>query len=243
MSDLPELTIGVCTYKRPWYAIHSLLGFRDRLLYAGIKKFHIADGGSPAEDLDYYKIILKGCQYTIEVANNLSDMVNSCARHGGELWIVAMDDYVLTKPFDISHDARVLLRDSDIGVIRFSRLAYWGAGNNDPASYAQLIEQDVLHWWKLDRSRTKDPYMSSLGVHLYHRRFWDAYGDIPSCAANSPGDAELLGMKRFWEKPTGPTVAVPMRFGEDSADIGLEPFWHIGVWRTDDYAAKCGNRL
>jgi len=80
-----------------------------------------------------------------------------------------------------------------------------------------------------------------MGTHLYHRRFWDAYGDIPACDPKVPGQAELNGMARFNGHP-GPTVAIPMRFGQDSFEH-FEPIWHLGIWRTDEYAESTGNRL
>jgi hypothetical protein len=33
-----------------------------------------------------------------------------------------------------------------------------------------------------------------------------------------------------------------MRIGEDYAEH-YEPFWHLGIWRTDEYAQTAGSRL
>jgi hypothetical protein len=209
--------------------------------YNGPRRFHIADGGSPQEHIDYYLKILTGEKVSVEVTDNLSDMVNSCARHGGDLWLCTLDDFCPRYRFNISPDARLLMENEDIGVVRMARLAFFGSGSGDPETSADLVQNNGLHWWKLSKERSKDNYMATIGTHLYHRRFWDAYGDIEACPPNTPGQAELLGNKRFREKQ-GPTVAIPMRFGQDSQEH-MEPIWHLGIWRTDEYASTAGSRL
>jgi hypothetical protein len=240
--EFPDLTIGICTFKRPWYAVHCIHGFRDRLLYSGKKKFIISDGGSPDEDIGYYLQILKGCDVQVCKSDNLSTMINNIALNSGELFIVSVDDYFLMEPLDITADVMLMLHDPEIGQVRYSRMAYWGSGGRGPETYAKLVDcpKTGFHWLKLDKQRTTDSYMCSVGVHLYHRRFWDAYGDIPACQPDVPGEAELLGSERF-RKIDGPTVAVPLRLGQDCSER-KEFFWHAGVWRTDNYARTAGNR-
>ncbi len=167
-------------------------------------------------------------------------MVNSCARHGGDLWLVALDDYCPRYPINITPDVKLLMNNDDIGMVRFGRLNFWGSGGGDPETSADLVALDGLHWWKLSKERSRDNYMCNIGMHLYHRRFWDAYGDIPSCPPNSPGIGELNGAARFNNRP-GPTIAVPMRFGQ-TCDFHLEPIWHYGYWRSDEYTEIAGNR-
>lgn len=234
--DWPELTVGVCTYKRPEYAALTISTLNGWLHYDGPVKFHIADGGSPQEAIDTYKIILRDRPVTVEVTNNLADMVNSCARNAGDVWMVILDDFLLRYPVNFNPDVRLLLEHPEVGAIRMSRLAFFNDGN-----FAELVRIDGLHWWVLDKARNKDNYMCTIGAHIYHRRFWDAYGDIPACPPNVPGEAEINGIRRFHAKD-GPTVAVPMRFGEDWENH-YEPFWHIGTYRTDDYAQVRGSRL
>lgn len=241
VMELPALTFGICTYKRPWYALMVIQSIIHQVGYAGQKRFHIADGGSSQEDLDYYTQMTKEYPTTVEVTNNLSDMVNSCARHGGDLWMVILDDFMPNRNFDLTPDARFLLTRPDIGSIRFGRLAFFGNGDKDTRIYAELLGYEGLHWWKLDKEKSDRHYMCTIGFHMYHRRFWDAYGDIPPCDPKVPGQAELFGNNRFQEKE-GPEIAVPMRFGQDCGDW-KEPIWHMGVWRTDEYASTAGSRL
>lgn len=237
--NYPDLTIGICTYKRPWYTALTLNQCKQ-IRYAGKIKFHIADGGSNREDFNYYKQIVAGYEITLGVTNNLSDMVNSCAHNSGEVWIVTVDDMMPRHSFDITPDVRLLLEHPEIGCVRFSRLAFWGNGGGaPPETSADLVtvKDSGLHWWRIDKARTKDAYSCNIGFHLYHRRFWDCYGDIPSVAPNKPGDAELAGRNRYNAKPDGVTIAVPMRFPQDSLDTP-EIIWHYGTWRTDEYAKQ-----
>lgn len=240
-ETLPVLTICICTYKRPHYGMLTINSLKQWLGYDGPRKFHISDGGSPQEHIDYYKKILDGENVTVEVTDNLADMVNSCARHGGEVWFVTLDDFCPRYRINITPDVRFLVANEDVGVVRMARLAFWGSGSGDPETSADLMAHNGLHWWKLNKERSRDGYMCNIGTHLYHRRFWDAYGDIPSCDPKVPGQAELNGAARF-NGHLGPTVAIPMRFGQDSPEYH-EPIWHLGTWRSDEYTESTGSRL
>lgn len=243
VMDLPTLTICFCTCRRPQYGSTTINAFKQWAGYEGRRKFHIADGGSPQEEIDTYLQILHGEEVTVEVTDNLADMVNSCARHGGDLWLVTLDDFCLRYPVNFTPDAKLLLTHADIGQVRFGRLNNWGSGSGDPETSGDMVTvpDSGLHWWKLDKDRTRDGYMCNIGTHMYHRRFWEAYGDIPSCVSNVPGQGELNGCARFNGKP-GPTIAIPMRFGQD-CDFHLQPIWHFGHYRTDAYAETAGTRL
>lgn len=234
MDNWPTLTLCVCTYKRPWYGLLTLNQLK-KIRYAGQIKFHIADGGSDAEDLEYYRKVAAPFEISIGVTNNLSDMINDCARNSGDVWLTTLDDFCPRRGWDISPDVRLLMEHPEIGCVRFSRLAFWGdGGDGKPGTSADLVECGGLHWWRIDKARTRDSYSCNIGTHLYHRRFWDCYGDILPCKPDWPGMAELLGRNRYNDKPDGVTIAVPMRFPEDSPDTE-EFIWHLGMWRSDEY--------
>lgn len=234
--DWPDLTIGVCTYRRPTYAACAINVLNTWIHYDGRVKFHISDGGSPQEEIDVYKQILWARETSVEVTNNLADMVNSIAVHGGEIFMVILDDFFLRHPLNINPDIHLLLDHPDIGCVRMSRMSFFGQ------NYGELINQDGLHYWKLDKERSSDNFMATIGVNLYHRRFFEAYGLIPSCEPKVPGQAEH-NLTNIFNGHPGPTVAIPMRFGEDADDCHYEPFWHVGTWRTDDYFSTRGSRL
>lgn len=233
--EWPELTVGICTYRRPWYGALTIQTLNGWIHYDGRVKFHIADGGSENEDIDYYKILLRDRPMSVEVTSNLADMCNSVARNSGDFFMIILDDFVLRHPLNVNPDVHLLMDHPEIGAVRMSRMSFFGENSAD------LIRQDGLHYWRLDKERSKDNFMATIGVNLYHRRFWDAYGDIPSCDPKVPGAAEINLTNQFNGHP-GPTVAIPMRFGED-CDFNQEPWWHYGTWRTNEYASTRGSRL
>lgn len=237
---LPVLTCCLVTYKRPWYAILTLYALISKINYAGEKRFVISDGGSPPEQLAIYRQILNGHTHRIIVSENMSRMVNVCAASADDVWLVVLDDFFPIRAIDLTPDVNMLLEYPAVGAVRMGRLAFWGHPPGTGTVKAQMIELGGLHWWQIEKQETNDPYICSLNATLYHRRFWDAYGDIPDVPANLPGDAELRGADRF-NRRAGPTIAIPVRFGEDCGEW-QEPFWHMGMYRTDEYAAAGGGK-
>lgn len=238
--EYPELTVGLCIYKRPYYTTVALMSLVQKLGYAGKVRFHLA-GVESESDLAIHRKILSHYEVTIETANNLSAMCNSIAHHAGDVWLTILDDYVLREPVDLTPDVKLLLNHSEIGCVRLACLSLWGSGGGNPETNADLIELEGLHWWRIDKARTKDSYVSGIFCHLYHRRFWNDYGDIPLCSPENPGQAELNGAARFRAK-NGSTIAIPMRFGENTPQHP-EPFWHFGMWHADAYAKYGKERI
>lgn len=239
MSALPDLTVCMCTYKRPFYGVITLNTLVHKLNYAGHKKFHVADGGSTEEELDAYKHILTGQDFSISTTDNLSDQLNACASIGGDTWLVTLDDFRFGRRVDITPDVNFLLNNQDVGSVRMGRLAFWEHGEGEEI-HAHLRMLGGLHWWVIEKDRSNHPYICSINTTLYHRRFWDTYGDISPCPVHIPGDAELNGASRY-NNQGGPTIAIPMRFGEDCGDWN-EPVDHFGAWRSDEYTAAGGGR-
>lgn len=233
MTDLPELTVCLLTFKRPWYATLTLNLLLHRINYSGAIKYHIADGGSPIEELRAYEQILGKTRHTISVTDNLADMINSCARASGDVWFMTLDDFMPERPINLTPDVRFIQQNGDVGMIRMGRLAFWESDGENTIN-AQLRGLGGLHWWVLNKD-TQHKFVCAVNTTLYHRRFWDCYGDIPTCPPNMPGKAETDGASRFNDKLDGVKVALPMRFGEDSFEM-QEPMWHYGTWRTDEYA-------
>jgi hypothetical protein len=165
-------------------------------------------------------------------------MINACAKNAGEVWICAMDDFIINfnTVLDITPDVKFLLENPEVGKIRMGRLAFW-----EKEVYGKLVNCGNLHWWVLDRQRTTDSYFDTIGFSLYHRRFWDIVGDIKPCPPHMAGEAELLMQERYNEHPEAPTIAIPMRFGENGPYCH-EPILHIGAVRPDEYAKESGMR-
>lgn len=232
--SLPDLTIGICTYRRPWYAINTLNSYIHKVSYwGGNKKFIISDGGSPQDQLDAYDHILGDIPHEIIVSDNMSAQVNNIAAHGGDVWLVTVDDFMFNRKINLTPDVRFLVENDCVGAIRMGRLAFWEHGPNEHIQ-AHLAMLGGLHWWVFDKQATNHPYICSLNTTLYHRRFWDAYGNIGPVEPNQPGETEIKGASRYNDRAEGPTIAIPMRFGEDCGDWD-EPVAHVGCWTTDEY--------
>jgi len=241
MSNLPELTVCLTACGRPWYSVLTLGALLNKVHYGGAKKFHIANGvDDNAEEMAHLEEILAGQNYSISRTNNLSAMMNSCAEVGGETWLVVLDDFV-PRRFDITSDVSFLVNHEHVGAVRMGRLAFWEHGPDEEV-WARLWMQGGQHWWVFDKHRTNHPYISALNACLYHRRYWEAYGNLPDVAPDNPGEAEVELAKQFNANPDGPAVAVPMRFGQNGGADFFEPFWQLPSWRTNRYAATGGGR-
>lgn len=234
--NLPVLTIVVPTFRRPHYALPVLYGLRELLRYAGPRRFLVIDMGSPDDDLKMYRHALRNTDTRIvrDPALNLAAAHNFAAGVGGDVWLVVLDDYELRKPVDISVDIDLLLRDNSIGALRYAPLNQWSHSLPHARLYAEMIEHQRELYYRMDKERTTSPHVALMAAMLYHRRYWDAYGDIPTNPKMMPGECELAGANLFREH-AGPTIAWPMRFGDDS------PFKHIGYCRSDDYTQRCGD--
>jgi hypothetical protein len=238
---LPVLSLNLYTYRRPQYGLLTLMGLVHQVNYDGEKLFNIVDMGSPPEDLEMYESVVKGLDYNIIRGDkmDLATAYNRAAELSGEVWIDALDDFVPWCDWDITGDVKLLLEREDVGHIKMGRLAFW---DYTRGIYGQLWKcSGGQHYWILDKDKSDDPYLCSIGFSLRHRRFADAYYPYPAVPFDMPGEAELRGGNQFWENE-GPTVAVPVRFGEDDAKLGREPIWHLGHVRTDDYWKATGQR-
>lgn len=241
MTDLPGLTMCVVGCRRPWYYALSLTALITKVHYDGPKRYLVSDGGSLPHEIDKINEILEPHQGRIEITSNLSAMMNKCAELGGSVWMTTLDDFVPRRAFDITPDVKFLLANPDVGAIRMGRLAHWEHDGQDHL-VAELRMLGGLHWWVFDKQQTRHPYINCINTFLYHRRFWDAYGDIPEVPPDVPGEAEVRAAELFNAKPEGPRIAIPMRFGQDGGEHFQEPIWQLPSWRTDAYAASGGGR-
>lgn len=238
MSGLPELTCCVVGCRRPWYYVQSIQAVINRVGYAGARRFLISDGGSPEHELAEYRRMLAAHKHAIHVTGNLAAMMNACAQLGGEVWFTTLDDFIVRHPIDVTNDVRFLLENPDVGAIRMGRLAHWEHGPNETiVGELRTLNRSGQHYWVIRKGETTHPYIHCINTFLYHRRFWDAYGDIPDVAPDVPGEAEVEAARLFNEKD-GPTIAIPMRFGQNVGEWHREPVEQLPSWRTPEYAAS-----
>ena len=239
---LPDLTLCLTTCGRPWYSILTLGAMLHDVHYDGQKKFHIANGVTGnQEEIAHLEQILAGQNYSVTHTDNLGSMINSCAGISGEVWLVVLDDFV-PRQFDISCDVRFLMAYEGVGAVRMGRLAFF-EHNPEEEIWARLRMLGGMHWWEFDKQRTNHPYIASLNACLYHRRYWDAYGNIPDIVPpDTPGEAEVELATLFNNRQDGPSIAIPMRFGQNGGKEFREPFLQLPSWRTDAYAKSGGGR-
>lgn len=236
---LPALTCCVLSYKRPWYTIPTLQALLNHLRYDGELRYVVVDGGSPAWQLDLYRTVFEnaGRELTVVPSGAFLAMVNAAAQIGGEVWLTALDDFVLEWVLDVTGDVEFLMANPDVGHLRLARIAYWDTPGQ--RVYAELRGTSGRHYWVLDKERCTASYMWTLGFGITHRRMLDAYGPLE--VHERVGAAEGVMNAAFYGKP-GPTVAVPLRIGEDAGvtlHIG-EAVRHIGFVRSDEYTAELG---
>ena len=240
---LPTLTCSILTFKRPWYAVLNLMSFFNHIRYDGPKRYVVSDGGSPDWNLQLYRELLKDKEHEIVVSpsGRFSDMFNAIPGHSGEIWLTALDDFILERSMNFTNDVQFLLDNPDVGTIRYGNMNNWDVPNQ--TVYAELREKYRLHYWVLDKARCTANYMWTLGYSLTHRRMWDAYGPIAQIEPHQPGETELQMNRQFRER-SGPTIAVPMRVGQES-DMYIpmyETIRHIGYVRTDEYTKLWNQR-
>lgn len=233
MINLPVLTIGVMTYKRPHYALPTLYGLREKLSYRGERHFVLLDGGSSQDELAMYQHVLRDEWLDSYHAPNLAAAHNILAGQSQGVGLAVLDDYELREMLEISNDIDFLVTHEAIGALRYSALGQWDHSIGGTIR-AELLRHNAQLYWQLDKSESAAPHVNIMAAMLYHRRFWDAYGRIDESGSPMPGECELRGANLFHGN-AGPTIAWPMRFGDTA------PFVHIGYVRSEDYARRAGD--
>lgn len=230
---LPILNICILTYKRPWYAILTLMRLVSHLTYGGKRRFFVIDGGSPEWHLQMYR---QAAPYEdlqiIPATGDVGQMMNRTFEIPGELFLVCLDDFMLERVLDITEDVAFLLKHSDVGHLRYGKMNSWD--NTERKVYAELRQHNWFSYWVIDKSLSTADYLWTMGVSLMHRRMWESYGPLPKLSPHEPGETELELNRRFKQKD-GPTVAVPMRIGQHASPSEPDYFHHIGHVRTDEY--------
>lgn len=233
---LPDLTLGILTYKRPWYALLTLTNLINHIQYDGNRKFVVSDGGSPDWQLEMYQHVLKDHEHKILVTENgdVAQMMNLVAEYSDEAWILALDDFVPMWIMNVSHDVEFLQQNEDVGHIRYANMNGWDTPEHKV--YAELRNIYREHYWVIDKGRSTSGTLWTMGFSMIHRRMWDTYGPIAKQQPHQPGNTENQ-MNRQFRAKAGPTIAVPMRIGQESGMTipVYQPIAHIGHVRTDEY--------
>lgn len=238
MVNLPPVTIGLITYKRPYELIRTLDGLRAHLTYRGELRWLVSDDNTPSSpDRAKRNKILKSYGVDLIITERNSGWganANFLMQHiDTDYTFFIEDDYVLTRPLDLSLGVALLEEKKHLGMLR-----YRGTAGDVPVFHQ--FEADISAYvpdWREGVSPVSGKltylqfdggsptlYIYSHGAHLKHRRFHDYYGLYP--------EGLKLGVT---EETYAHTVKGKMQADPDHAPgIAILPEWipmyfdHIG---------------
>ena len=224
MLDRPPVTIVMTTWmpegpvgeSRRRSARAALDSWRLHLDYAGQLRLHIADDGSPVEDLVYavgarldgFWPVSGSRQQRRGVGASLNAGL-ATAWYASPLAAYFVDDWGLTAPFDLTPWAELLVDDETVGMVRLGPPHPWLTGT---------VELFAQGWaMRLERHH----YAFGHRPALYHKRFFDAYGEFREGV--SAFECERLYAEGFCSRP-GPDIVYALPY----------PWLHVGEAEVGD---------
>ncbi len=220
MTDWPQVSVLLITYKRLPLALRTLTGLRVNLEYPGPLHVHIADDGSGGDHIERLVAEARLDPRVVSVTSTNAGRAGVGAsmnmgqrvcwqRSDFVLWLE--DDWELYRRLNLCTAVRCLQECLDVGMIRYGYLQK-GMTGTIKAGGGDL-------WWRLSWE-SEDPYVFAGHAALRHKRFYEAYGDYPEGLA--PGETEAAMAVRVNER-RGPVILWP-------AEIGCwGVFGHIGA--------------
>lgn len=192
MTQLPSINIVVITFMRRDVLAHTLAALFDNLGYDGDISWIIADDCTPEPDYHYFIRSLPWRDRTMRIETppenggwgvNANNALRKCEH---DITFFIEDDYILTRPVDLSPYVALLLENTVVGLVRMDGIAgHLGlscqTAETNVSAYCPQWRQGIaypgkLHYWLLDRKSTQFN-MYSNRPHLKHRRFHEAYGE------------------------------------------------------------------
>lgn len=182
-NDYPDITVVITTFDRVEILRRVLLSLNENLLYQGRMKIVIGNDG-PVEPLTE---MLNALPFTADIAvvgdgtrRGLGANTNAALRAcQTEIVLQTQDDYLLTKPLDLTPHVLKLLSDPTAGWIRLRLLNGQDFTATIDGNYGRV-------WW-----HSQSQYIASDQPHLKRWREWhDHYGYYPesvSCVLTENG--------------------------------------------------------
>ncbi len=217
---MEAITVILQTYKRTEYAVQTIGAAREFLHYGGELRWYVADDGSPIEHV--WKVW--GELSDIGVAGHT--MRRGYGGNANAAWDAAQsaltfwleDDFMLTKPLDLTPHAYVLMDNPVVGMVR---LGYIEEKLREPVrDFTGRLYHTLPRYWP-DTSF----YAFTGHPSLRHKRYREVYGDYPE--GLPPGETELAYAYQY-RKGDGPLIVWP----EGYPAHGF--FRHIGTIKTED---------
>lgn len=233
---MPDVTIVMTTWlppdeeqrrKRAHAETIALLSWKANLRYSGGRiRLHIADDGSqptpdgydPASLIAYHwgEPTAMGTTRSRQERHGVGASLNagcSLAFERGDIVLHAVDDWMLTEPFDITPWVDLLAHDESICAVRMF-------------PHPDLTGR-VLHLGDLGHALLLDRHHFAFATRpaLYHQRMFDAYGRFDEDV--SAYTCEQLYNERFCARTDGPDIVLalpsPWRPLESIELAGIEP--------------------
>lgn len=200
--EFPPVTIGIITYRRVQEIQRTVDALVQNVTYRGELRWLIADDSSP----DGYVSKLKrnrlfkdiGAAFVSTVKNSGWGVnANNLLKHVDTDYVLFLeDDYVLTKPLDLSLGVALLEEKPHLGLVRYRGTAgdhvIFHQFQADMTRYIPDFREAMGHpggltYLQLD-GHSPTAYLYSNGPHLKHRRFHAFYGEYPE--GKKLGDTE-----------------------------------------------------
>jgi hypothetical protein len=130
--------------------------------------------------------------------------------------LILEDDWLLSRPLNLSPFVDVLRDNKETGIVRFGYL-----GGEMDARYKSYND---ISFWELGRG--SGVYIYSGQVSLRHKRFYDICGYHPEGV--TPGEEELEFCKRYNGTNNAPSILWPGLYGT-TLNAPFTPFINVGM--------------
>lgn len=203
--EWPEVVILLVTFKRTKYALQVVEGLKAHLHYPNLW-WHIADDGSGE---DHQKAILEAIDrpgyVSLTDANQRGGTgynrnIGLRAAFKRTPYVLHIeDDWELEQHLDLREAVGVLMKNDDIGMVRFGYLEAGHVGKSVSLAGSGRV------WWDLQKD-SGHTHIFAGHPHLLHQRLHDAYGMYPEKLLPGPTEG---GFAAEVIKRKGPRILYP----------------------------------
>lgn len=215
--DYPPIWILMTTYRRTEIAIKTIQAVKQNFIWPNIG-WIITDDGTGNDHLQ--RLVEEiGYSYAIHtyngqrrgVGHNMNWGLRKIWEMGAELTLMLEDDWECHKPFDPSPSVKLLMNNSDAGMVRYG---YMSAGLS-----GEVVSKEDSLWLRFHRNMYT--YIYSGHASLRHRRLHEKVGMFSE--GLRPGENELDFCAKYNATSNAPDIYWPLDYGH------IGPFVHIGA--------------
>lgn len=254
MTELPPINVVIITFLRRDMFRRTVDNLIDKLHYSGPISWIIADDSTPEPDYqnfclsvfrktwsnglpDHHEIRVEGTPQNSGWGANANNAISKCEH---DIVFFIEDDYVLTRPLDLSPFVALLLENDAVGLVRMDGIAGHRGINCQTAEtnirdYLPGHRDGVgglgdVHYWLIDQ-RSSHLNVYSNRPHLKHRRFHEFYGPYPE--GYRLGQTESMFAHTVKDKMranpnAAPALAIPLNANSYFDHIGVS--FQLSEW-------------